>query len=151
VFSATTDPREPDLPPKSEPVPPFLNFAPFENAVTRYSASSTRYDSVLATLAVGDGTGLTGAASRGLNGRLQKVEQALAPAVGLPGRSWYKHQLYAPGLFTGYGVKTVPAVREAIEEGHWSQADSAIATVAETLDSAAASVDAATALLTGKP
>jgi N-acetylated-alpha-linked acidic dipeptidase len=151
VFSATSDPREPEQPPAAEAVPPFLNFAPFENAVTRYSASSARYDSVLAGLAAGDGGGLAGASSRGLNGQLQKVEQAMAPPVGLPGRPWFKHQIYAPGLFTGYGVKTVPAVREAIEEGHWAQADSAIATVAETLDSAAASVDAATALLTGKP
>jgi N-acetylated-alpha-linked acidic dipeptidase len=86
-----------------------------------------------------------------VNARLQKLEQTLAPPVGLPGRPWFKHQLYAPGLFTGYGVKTVPAVREAIEESHWDQADKAIVIVAETLDSAAASVDAATALLTGKP
>lgn len=151
VFSATSDPREPEQPPPAEAVPPFLNFAPFENAISRYSASSARYDSVLAGLAAGDGSGLAGASARGLNGQLQKVEQSMAPPVGLPGRPWFKHQIYAPGLFTGYGVKTVPAVREAIEEGHWAQADSAIATVAETLDSAAASVDAATALLTGKP
>jgi N-acetylated-alpha-linked acidic dipeptidase len=151
VFSATRDPREPDLPPPSETVPPFLNFAPFENAANRYTASSAKYDSVLAALAAGDGAGLAGAATRGVNARLQKLEQTLAPPVGLPGRPWFKHQLYAPGLFTGYGVKTVPAVREAIEESHWDQADKAIVIVAETLDSAAASVDAATALLTGKP
>lgn len=147
VYGAITDPREPDVAPKAEMVPPFLNFAPFDNALTRYSASAERYDSALASSSE-KGT-LAGAVSRGVNARLQLAEQALAPSVGLPGRTWYKHQIYAPGLYTGYGVKTVPAVREAIEESHWGQADSAIAIVAETLDSAAASIDAATALLQG--
>ncbi len=147
VYAATIDPREPDVAPKSEAVPPFLNFAPMENAVARYTASAGRYDSLLA--AAGDGP-VDAAKARALNEQLRRVEPALAPPAGLPGRPWFKHQIYAPGLFTGYGVKTVPAVREAIEQSHWSQADSSIAVVAETLDSAAASVDAATALIPGK-
>ncbi len=151
VFTATSDPREPSQPPAAEAVPPFLNFAPFDNAVTRYSASAARYDSIMATLSTAGGPQLAGAVSRGVNQRLILVEQALAPARGLPTRPWFRHQIYAPGLFTGYGVKTVPAVREAIEEGHWAEADSAISIVAETLDSAAVSVDAATALLQAKP
>jgi N-acetylated-alpha-linked acidic dipeptidase len=67
----------------------------------------------------------------------------LTDSNGLPGRPWFKHQLYAPGFYTGYGVKTVPAVREAIEQKQWSAAEQAINTVAKVLEKEAAAIERA--------
>ena len=69
---------------------------------------------------------------------------------GLPNRPWYKHQLYAPGFYTGYAVKTMPAVREAIESKQWKQADEGIVVVARVLQDEAALVSSAAAKLAGK-
>ena len=66
-----------------------------------------------------------------------KSEQQLTSPDGLPRRSWYKHQIYAPGFYTGYGVKTLPGVREAIEQRDWEEAQSEIEKLAGTLDSMA--------------
>ena len=54
-----------------------------------------------------------------MNGHLKKIEQLLTDERGLPRRPWFKHQIYAPGFYTGYGVKTLPGIREAIEERDW--------------------------------
>jgi N-acetylated-alpha-linked acidic dipeptidase len=81
---------------------------------------------------------------------LMAIEPALTRPQGLPGRPWYVHQVYAPGVYTGYGVKTLPAVREAIEQRHWQEADEQIGVVAEVLRGAAAAIDRATAELEKK-
>jgi N-acetylated-alpha-linked acidic dipeptidase len=65
----------------------------------------------------------------------------------LPGREWFKHQLYAPGFYTGYGVKTVPAVREAIEQKQWSTAEESINSVAKVLENEAAVIEKAASSL----
>jgi N-acetylated-alpha-linked acidic dipeptidase len=65
---------------------------------------------------------------------LLRTERALTEPDGLPGRPWFKHQLYAPGFYTGYGVKTIPAVREAIEQKQWALAEQSIQTVAKVLE-----------------
>src|SRR4029077_12232002 len=72
----------------------------------------------------------------------------LTNAEGLPNRPWFKHQLYAPGFYTGYGVKTVPAVREAIELKQWKQAEEAIIVFARVLQDGAALISSAAAKLT---
>jgi N-acetylated-alpha-linked acidic dipeptidase len=59
-------------------------------------------------------------------------------ANGLPRRPWYKHSLYAPGFYTGYGVKTIPGVREAIEQKDWSETRSQIGEVAAAINRLAA-------------
>ena len=51
----------------------------------------------------------------------------------MPRRPWYRHQIYAPGFYTGYGVKTLPGVREAIEQKNWSEADQQIVATAQAL------------------
>jgi N-acetylated-alpha-linked acidic dipeptidase len=71
------------------------------------------------------------------------VERALTLKDGLPGRPWYKHQIYAPGLYTGYGVKTLPAVRESIEQKQWKRAEEQIVRVGKALENAAAAIEAA--------
>jgi len=78
-----------------------------------------------------------------------KAERALTTTQGLPRRSWYVHQIYAPGFYTGYGVKTLPAVREAIEQRQWKEAEQQIGLVAGTIDGLTKEVDKATALLGG--
>jgi N-acetylated-alpha-linked acidic dipeptidase len=68
----------------------------------------------------------------------------LTRSSGLPKRPWFKHQIYAPGLYTGYGVKTLPAVREAIEQRDWNQAREQIVLVAETIQGLIGEIDRAT-------
>jgi N-acetylated-alpha-linked acidic dipeptidase len=65
----------------------------------------------------------------------------------LPRRPWFKHQIYAPGFYTGYGVKTLPGIREAIEQHRWEEASEQIGVVAGTLEKTAAQVDRAAAVL----
>ena len=69
-----------------------------------------------------------------INAKLFTAEQQLLTNTGLPRRSWYKHSLYAPGFYTGYGVKTVPGVREAIEQKNWKEATEQMDEVAKAID-----------------
>jgi N-acetylated-alpha-linked acidic dipeptidase len=82
-----------------------------------------------------------------VNGTLQKVEGTLLSAGGLPGREWYQHQLYAPGLYTGYDAKTLPGIREAIEAGRWDEANEQARHVAQALRALTAQVEEAARLL----
>ena len=75
---------------------------------------------------------------------------AMTSESGLPRRSWFKHEIYAPGFYTGYGVKTLPAIREALEQHDWPEATDQIEVVARTLDNTAAQIDQATAILKGQ-
>jgi hypothetical protein len=78
------------------------------------------------------------------------IDQTLAPEVGLPGRPWYKNLVYAPGRLTGYGAKTLPGVREAIEERRWSEANRYIRLTADALDAYSARLDQARGVVGGK-
>jgi len=69
-----------------------------------------------------------------LNAALTALEETLTDERGLPGRTWYKHMIYAPGLHTGYEAKTLPAIREAIEDRRWDEANKYLAVVAQRLD-----------------
>jgi N-acetylated-alpha-linked acidic dipeptidase len=124
VFAALSDPRHPLPPPKAEPMPPALNFAPLENAAAALTASARRYEKALA--AGRERVALNTAALRMLNAKLRQAEPQLIDAAGLPNRPWYRHLLYAPGLYTGYSVKTIPGVREGIEQAHYAEAESEV-------------------------
>jgi len=143
VFTATSDPKEPLVPPPSESVPPFLNFAPFDNAVDQLNRSAADYRKALEQANANGGTALASASLADVNRLLIESERKLTTTEGLPNRPWYKHQLYAPGFYTGYAVKTVPAVRESIELKQWKQADEAIVRVAHTLEGEAALISSA--------
>ena len=80
-----------------------------------------------------------------VNAALASLEQALIDEHGLPGREWYRHMLYAPGLHTGYGVKTLPGIREAIEERHWDEANEYMGVVARALNAYSERLDRASA------
>ena len=97
-------------------------------------------------MAAGDGK-LSAARRKQLNALLQGMEQKLTDARGLPGREWYRHFVYAPGRLTGYGVKTLPRVREAIDAGRWDEANQYAVITAGVLAAYCDRLDELTALL----
>ena len=143
VFAATADSREKHVPPKKEEVPPFLNFAPLENAADAVARSAEEYTKAFAKAKENGGTALASASLAEVNHLLMESERKLVTSEGLPNRKWYRHQLYAPGFYTGYAAKTVPAVREAIEQKQWKQADESIGVVARVLQEEAALISSA--------
>jgi N-acetylated-alpha-linked acidic dipeptidase len=147
VFKATDDPRRPLVPPSVEAVPPHLNFAPFENAVDALTRSAAEYRKALEHANANAGSALASASLAEVNKLLIESERKLTTAEGLSNRPWFKHQLYAPGFYTGYGVKTVPAVREAIELKKWKLADEGIVVVSRVLQDEAALISSAAAKL----
>lgn len=140
VFELAADPRQTYIAPKAKEPVPFLNFAPLQNAVTRLKESAAAFAKV-------QSRAVSAETARQLDEILIHSERKLLTEAGLPRRPWYRHQVYAPGYYTGYGVKTLPGVREAIEERNWQEADQQIRIVASTLESFAAQVDKAAALL----
>jgi len=154
VFSATSDPRDRSVAPASQSLPPHLNFAPLQDAVDALNQSADHYQGVYVQAEKDGAAALSRASLAEVNLALLQTERALTDANGLPGRPWFKHQLYAPGFYTGYGVKTVPAVREAIEQKQWSRAQQSIESVSKVLQSEAAAIERAAMRLehaTGKP
>ena len=85
-----------------------------------------------------------------LNDILYKAERSLIYVNGLPRRPWYKHEIYAPGYYTGYGVKTLPGIREAIEQRNWKEAQEGIEIVSTSLQSYIEQIQQATKLLSPK-
>jgi N-acetylated-alpha-linked acidic dipeptidase len=133
VFNAISDPKSPIVIPSKEEVPPYLNFAPLRNALDALARSTERYQRAMNRAARDGSDALTKLQSSALDQKLIGTERALTDPEGLPGRPWFKHQIYAPGFYTGYGVKTIPAVREAIEQKQWKQADTMIIRVSLTI------------------
>jgi len=143
VFQATNDPKRPLVPPTAEAVPPHLNFAPMENAVDALNRSAAEYRKALEQVNAKGSAAPASASLAEVNKLLIESERRLTNTEGLPNRPWFKHQLYAPGFYTGYAVKTVPAVREAIELKQWKQADEAVVVVAKVLENEAALISSA--------
>ena len=148
VYVLAADPEEPYTPSAPEEPVPFLNFAPLQNALATLQASAARYDLVLQKR-TSEGLGLTSDEQAKLNALLIRTERAMTREGGLPRRPWFRHQIYAPGFYTGYGVKTLPGVREAIENRNWDEAAEQIGIVAATLEGLAAEVDRAADVLAG--
>ncbi len=147
MFTAIQDPRDPTVPPPRAAVAPHFNFAPLENGADALTASAERYAKALAGATQRLDTLRGDGAAAPVNTLLLESERRLTDPEGLPGRPWYIHQLYAPGMYTGYGVKTVPAVREAIEQKQFDRVDAAIARVGAVLRAEAVLVDSAVVLL----
>jgi N-acetylated-alpha-linked acidic dipeptidase len=133
--------------PPKEAVPPFLNFAPLENGLSALQRTTEAYDKALADATENGGAALARAALKEANEKLIQVERALTLNEGLPNRPWFKHQIYAPGFYTGYGVKTLPAVRESIEQKQWKLADEEIVKVGKVLENAGEAIQGATSEL----
>src|SRR2546425_2499889 len=106
VFTATADPRVPSVAPAREELPPYLSFAPLDNAVDGLNRAAERYERAFVKAQANGGAALAKPELQALNATLRQSERALMSATGLPRRPWYRHQIYAPGFYTGYGVKT---------------------------------------------
>jgi N-acetylated-alpha-linked acidic dipeptidase len=130
AYRVTNDPHNPLKEPKSEAPAVALNFAPLENASDELDRAAAKFEKAYAGVAAGTASA---ASLAQVNALLRQSDQALLIPEGLPKRPWYQHSLYAPGLYTGYGVKTMPGVREAIEQKDWKQADEQIVKVAAAI------------------
>jgi N-acetylated-alpha-linked acidic dipeptidase len=139
LYQATNDPQSPLLPPAKQPLPPFLNFAPLENAVDLLARAAEKYEASLARASEHP--------SSGVNAKLIDSERRLLSENGLPGRPWFKHVLYAPGFYTGYGVKTIPGAREAIEQKRWAEFETQLARAAKALENEADLIESAASQL----
>jgi N-acetylated-alpha-linked acidic dipeptidase len=126
VYQALYDPKKQMVPPPAEPIPPYLNFAPLDQASDDLTTAAQELDQALAAAG--------GTAPPELNLDLIQSERILTNPDGLPNRPWFQHLIYAPGFYTGYGVKTIPGVREAIEQKDWKEADAQILRVSAALE-----------------
>jgi N-acetylated-alpha-linked acidic dipeptidase len=142
VFRAILDPRRPTVEPPKEEVPPHLGFAPLENAIGTLRQSAERYARARAGV---EGRTVPPEVLSRVNGLLIRSERVLLAPEGLPRRPWFKHLLYAPGVYAGYGAKTMPGAREAIELKRYSEGDGEIARIAKVLRDEAALADEAAA------
>jgi N-acetylated-alpha-linked acidic dipeptidase len=140
MYSAASDPRRPTIAPPKEEVPPFLNFAPLDNAQNALDRAAQRYTKAAKAFT---GSGATSPALQALNAKLLQAERKLTNPDGLPRRPWYQHLIYAPGFYTGYGSKTLPGIREGIEEKHYQEAEKEIVRAAKVLENYAAVIDSA--------
>jgi N-acetylated-alpha-linked acidic dipeptidase len=143
VYQALQDPKKTLIAPPTEPIPPYLNFAPLDQASDDLTDAAKAFD--LAFAAAG------GVAPPGVNLDLIRSERVLTDSAGLPNRPWFQHLLYAPGFYTGYGVKTIPGVREAIEQKQWTEANAQIARVSAALEKEADLLRQAAQRLPAKP
>ena len=143
VFTAIADPRRQTTAPVVESVPPSINFAPLDNAASALSQAADRYKKSLEAAR----SRMTPDQIRAINKGLIQSERHLTDTGGLPRRPWYRHMLYAPGFYTGYGVKTMPGVREALEQKNYAEAEREIVRVAEALTREAQLIDGVTQAL----
>lgn len=147
VFAAMNDPRRPKSAPKREAVPPALNFAPLENAANALSIAAQRYKK-----AQDAATGKLEHNREALvqvNQLLMQSERQYLDSKGLPNREWFKHLLYAPGFYTGYSVKTMPGVREGIEQKQYGLIDAEVAKLALALGHEVELINQAASVLEG--
>src|SRR5665647_180627 len=127
-YAVAEDPTKPFVVPDPKPKVPFLDFSPLQNALKKMGTSVDSLNVVY------QNNLKSGKVSIEFNQALYRAEQQLLSKKGLPRRSWYKHTLYAPGYYTGYGVKTMPGIREAIEQRNWKEVQEQIEVDANVLD-----------------
>ena len=148
IYEAVSDPRYPTVAPQREQVAPALDFSPLDNAQAALARSAQSYATALKNLQ-SSGTSISSSQLQQLNNQLMQTERKLLNNDGLPRRPWYRHLIYAPGFYTGYDPKTLPGIREAIEEKRYQEAQTEMTRVAKVLGDYAAAVDAATSQLQG--
>ncbi len=146
TLELAADPTKTFVPPPALDRVPFLELAPLQNSAALLDEAAKRFERARQAAVE---RGLAPERRAELNAFLRGFERRLTSAAGLPGRPWYRHQIYAPGQYTGYGVKTLPAIREAIELRRWDEANAQIVVVAKLLDDARVAIDDITARLAG--
>lgn len=140
-YKVASDPTRTYIQPKAKDPVPYLNFSNLQNAVASLEKSASAY-SELVKANPNPNTNLAK-----LNKTLYQAEQKLTIDAGLPKRPWFKHSIYAPGYYTGYGVKTLPGIREAIEQRDWKEAQQQIEIVAANLANYTKQIDQAVGIL----
>ena len=140
-YKLASDPTKTFVQPKANDPVPYLNFSNLQNAVASLETSAKTYAELLKANP-NPNTNL-----EKLNKTLYQAEQTLMIDAGLPRRPWFRHSIYAPGYYTGYGVKTLPGIREAIEQRDWKEAQEQIEIVAKNLNNYSKQIDAAAAVL----
>ena len=125
TYSAALDPTKTISPPTIKDSVPYFNFSPLKNALAKLMESATNFETV---------GRINKKTTKDINNLLYTVERLMIRDEGLPKREWYKHYIYAPGFYTGYGVKTIPAVREAIEQREYDQVEKQIMLSAEVIE-----------------
>jgi N-acetylated-alpha-linked acidic dipeptidase len=138
LFAVAKDPKKTYASPEVKQAVPFLNFSELDNSLAQLKTSAEEFQKVYA-----NATTLPVEKLNQLNLLLYKAERSLIDADGLPRRPWYKHQVYAPGFYTGYGVKTLPGIREAIEQRNWKEAQDNIGIVSKVIEAYNAQVQQA--------
>lgn len=124
-----------------------VDLSPLSAAVGKLKLAASDYDRALRAVAR---SGSVPADVKELNRLLYQSERKLLSSAGLPRREWFKHQIYAPGFYTGYGVKTLPGVREALEEKNWAEAAEQVKVVSRTLDGMTSQIETAAKKLRGQ-
>jgi N-acetylated-alpha-linked acidic dipeptidase len=142
-FVYAQDPKVRYVAPAAKAPVPYLDFSALLNAMQALEKSSNAYSDIVASHAKPAGP------VDQLNRTLYQAEQKLMIDAGLPRRPWYKHSIYSPGYYTGYGVKTLPGIREAIEQRNWKEAQEQIAITAAAIARYTTAVDAACKVLGG--
>lgn len=142
VYNLAKDPKKTYLAPPVKEQVPYLNFSDLDNSIVQLKNLAEEYQKTF-----NNGTQLPVEQQNKLNQILFTAERSLISEKGLPRRPWYKHEIYAPGFYTGYGVKTLPAIREAIEQRNWKEAQEGISTVSQTIQTYNAQVKQAVNLL----
>lgn len=146
LLKLAADPALPFHAPKPKPEVPFLNFAALQNAVEELKTAAEAYQQALQARLQGPAA-MPAAELQPLNQILFQAERALIHEKGLPRRPWFRHQMYAPGYYTGYGVKTIPGVREGVEQRQWAEAEQEVLNVAAALKRYTTEIRRATAIL----
>lgn len=140
TYLAVQDPKQNiKLPAAKEEVPP-IDFKPLQDALKRLKDSAEDYRKAT------EKNNIPANAQANLNRLLYQSERTLLNPPGLPRRDWFKHQIYAPGYYTGYGVKTLPGVREALEQRNWTEAREQIALVSRIIENFSKEIDKAAKL-----
>ncbi len=143
AFELTADPTKSSGLPDALDAVPVLQLKPLETAADRLKASASAYDAAFGKNAAS----LSPEHRTALWGLMRDIDQTLLYDAGLPGRPWFKNLIYAPGRLTGYGAKTMPGVREAIEDRRWVDADRYAQLTADALNAYSDRLDRATFLL----
>lgn len=143
-FLISQNPKKTYLSPKRLDKVPEFNFKPLDDAFKRLTSSAWKYEEALLQYKKGS---LSAEKKSEVNAFLRKVDQAFTSEKGLPRREWFRNMLYAPGYYTGYGVKTLPGIREGLEERNWDEVRLYISEVAKALDRASKNINSATRIL----
>ena len=138
AYALTNDPRHPMVAPPALTMPPFLNFAPLGNALAALNKSAAHYNQARVRAL---GRGIAADRLYAINQELTQAARKLTTPQGLPRRPWMRNLMYAPGWYTGYDAKTLPGVREAIEQRRYAEADAQIVLVGHAIDDEAAFVE----------